>query len=288
MPASDTARVFTIPSGLAFVDVLATGIQDKWGETPEQLAQVMVLVPTRRARRSLTEAFLRQSQGRALLLPRMIALGDMDEDEVLLSGGFGEGSMGEPEAAGGLRRQLMLTKMILAGPSDTSPDQAAHLALELGRLLDQVHTERLSFDGLEGLAPDEFADHWQETLDFFKILTDVWPDVLEDDNAIDAADRRNRLFDAQGRTWASNPPQTPVIAAGSTGSIPATADLLAVVAGLPLGFVVLPGLDLDATPDAWAALEEHPPQFGMARFLKHLGVERTDVECWPGAGDASP
>ncbi len=288
MPASDAARVFTIPAGLAFVDVLAAGIQDKWGETPEQLAQVTVLVPTRRARRSLAEAFLRQSQGHALLLPRMIALGDMDEDEVLLSGSdFGEGSLNVPEAAGGLRRQLMLTKIILAGSPDTGPDQAAHLALELGRLLDQVHTERLSFDDLGGLAPDVFAEHWQETLEFLKILTEVWPSVLDGDDAIDAADRRNRLFDAQAQAWQSTPPQTPVIAAGSTGSIPATADLLAVVAGLPQGQVVLPGLDQDATAEAWAALEDHHPQFGMARLLKHLGVERDDVGIWPGTGEPS-
>ena len=288
MPASDAARVFTIPAGLAFVDVLAAGIQDKWGETPQQLAQVTVLVPTRRARRSLAEAFLRQSLGQAMLLPRMIALGDMDEDEVLLSGGgFGEGSLGVPEAAGGLRRQLMLTKIVLARSPDIGPDQAAHLALELGRLLDQVHTERLSFKDLAGLAPDVFAEHWQETLDFLKILTEVWRGVLDGDDAIDAADRRNRLFDAQAQAWQSTPPQTPVIAAGSTGSIPATADLLAVVAGLPQGQVVLPGLDQDATAAAWAALEDHHPQFGMARLLKHFGITRDDVGIWPGAGEPS-
>lgn len=295
--ARGTPRVYTIPAGMPFVDVLAAGIQDRVGDDPMALAGVTVLVPTRRARRSLSEAFLRQSRGQALLLPRMIGLGDLDEDEILFSGGLiadgadGAGAGGHglavPEALSGLQRQLMLTRMVLARDAGTSPDQAANLALELARLLDQVVTERLSFDGLEGLVPDDFAEHWRDTLKFLKILTETWPRVLDEADAIDAADRRNRLFDAQGRAWAENPPPGPVIAAGSTGSIPATADLLAVVAGLKDGAVVLPGLDMDSGAEAWAALEDHHPQFGMARLLEHLGVEREDVRLWQGPGFTS-
>ncbi|NQU60701.1 MAG: double-strand break repair protein AddB [Rhodospirillales bacterium] len=284
---STGAKVFTIPAGLPFVDVLAAGISERWGTDPAALAGVTVLVPTRRARRGLTEAFLRQSEGRPLLLPRMIALGDLDEDDILFAGGFAAeegatsaGLMDVPPALSGLRRQLLLMKLVMARDAETSPDQAANLSLELARLLDQVHTERLSFDGLRDLAPDNFAEHWQQTLDFLKLLTDAWPGVLEAEGAIDAADRRNRLFDAQKQVWTDNPPTDPVIAAGSTGSIPATADLLALIARLPEGGVILPGLDMDATPEAWAALGEHHPQFGMARLLGHLEVRREDVKSW--------
>ena len=114
-------KVFTIAAGLPFVDVLATGIQHRAGDDPAALANVTVLVPTQRSRRSLAEAFLRQSGGRALLLPRIIALGDMDEDEILFSGGYGEtldlpgqDEMRVPEAVSGLQRQLLLTKLVLA------------------------------------------------------------------------------------------------------------------------------------------------------------------------------
>lgn len=283
-------KVFTIAAGLPFVDVLAAGIRQRAGDDPAALAGATVLVPTQRSRRSLAEAFLRQSVGQALLLPRIIALGDMDEDEVLFSGGVGDSTdlsgqdvLRVPEAASGLERQLLLTKLVLAR-DDASPDQAANLGLELARLLDQVLTQRLSFDNLGSLVPDEYADHWRDTLEFLTILTEVWPGVLEEINAIDAAERRNRLFDAQGQAWAANPPPSPVIAAGSTGSIPATADLLAIVAQMKDGAVVLPGLDMDATDEAWAALEEHHPQFGMARLLAHLGVERNEIQPWQAPG----
>jgi len=293
-------KVFTIAAGLPFVDVLAAGIRLRVGDDPAALAGVTVLVPTQRSRRSLAEAFLRQSGGQSLLLPRTIALGDMDEDEILFSGGFddstgipggmpGQDLLRIPEAVSGLERQLLLTRLVLAR-DDASPDQAANLGLELARLLDQVHTERLSFEGLSALAPIEFAEHWRDTLEFLTILTELWPKVLKEKNAIDGADRRNRLFDAQRRAWAANPPPGPVIAAGSTGSIPATADLLACVAGLDHGAVVLPGLDMDATDEAWKALKDHHPQFGMARLLTHFGIGRTDVQPWqaPGFDTASP
>ncbi|MDA1089629.1 MAG: double-strand break repair protein AddB [Proteobacteria bacterium] len=285
-------KIYSIAAGLPFVDVLAAGIRDRVGDAPLALAEALVLVPTKRARRSLSEAFLRQSGGRALLLPRMIALGEMDEDGILFSGGLiadggGDHDLSVPEAMSGLHRQLILTRMVMARDAGTSPDQAANLGLELARLLDQVHTERLAFDGLKNLVPDEFAEHWQETLEFLTVLTDAWPKVLEEEAAIDAADRRNRLLDAQGRAWTLNPPAGPVIAAGSTGSIPATADLLAVVAGLEHGAVVLAGLDFDTGADAWASLEEHHPQFGMARLLAHLGAAREDVGQWHAPGFAA-
>ena len=290
-------RVFTIPAGLPFVDVLAAGIFERVDGDPAALVRVTVLVPTRRARRSLAEAFLRQGDGRAMMLPRTVALGDLDEDEILFAGGFEanggpEGALGVEPALSGLKRQLLLTRLVIAGPGGHSPDQAAHLGLELARLVDQVHTERLTFDGLQGLVPDAFAEHWRQTLEFLHVLTEQWPAVLAAEGALDAAERRNRLFDAQTRAWTKNPPADPVIAAGSTGSIPATADLLAVIAGLPQGAVVLPGLDLEAAPEAWAALEApHPqyghPQFGMAQLLTRLGVERGDVKPWDAPGAPS-
>ena len=58
------------------------------------------------------------------------------------------------------------------------------------------------------------------------------------------AAHRSALIRARGRTAeAQTRPTGPVIAAGSTGSIPATAELLSAIARLPRGAVVLPGLD---------------------------------------------
>ena len=291
-PAQFHTDVYTIPSGWPFVDALALGLGNLTSASPETLAATTIFLPTRRACRALSEAFLRQSKGQALLLPRMIPLGDTEDEGLLIQsynletlnsdGSNGEIILDTLPAITSLRRQLILARLIMARPKvDTRPDQAMFLALELAKLLDQTQTEQLDFSALSDLVPSSFADHWQITLDFLKLLTNVWPKLLESEGVLDPSERRNRLLQARAQTWLKAPPNGPVIAAGSTGSIPATADLLKVIAGLHQGIVVLPGLDLDASDDTWNCLAPSHPQFGMAKLIKHLDITRQNVAIWP-------
>ncbi len=290
-----TVTVHTIAPRLPFADVLAAGLLAEAEDDPLALAGVTVLLPSQRARRTLREAFLRRSGGRALLLPRMAAIGDLDEDEVLFAQAAG-GALPEavdiPPAIPPLRRRLLLTRLILAMPDASgkprTPDQAARLAAELARLLDQVQTEGLGFDGLAGLVPDDYAKHWQITLNFLQILTHHWPALLAAEGCLDPTERRNRLLDAQGRAWAEAPPPGRIIAAGITGSIPAAARLVAVVAGLPQGCAVLPGLDRDLDDDSWAVLDQSHPQDPLKRLLEIMGIDRAAVTDWPAPHDEIP
>lgn len=280
-------QLYTIPAGQSFVDILADGLMARAGEDLLTLSGYTVLLPTRRACRALREAFLRRSQGRPLLLPRMQPLGDADADELgmLLAANDAETGLTDiPPAIDPLRRQILLARTI-AKVSDLAPgfDRAAALALELGRLLDEVQTEGLAFDGLQRLVPESLAEHWQVTLDFLKILTEHWPQILEEEGVVDHAERRNRLLQAQCRVWSDAPPQHPVIAAGSTGSIPAVAELLALVAKLPQGEVILPGLDRDMDEASWEAVEPDHPQFYLKQLLGRLDASRENVADWPHA-----
>ncbi|RAU23143.1 double-strand break repair protein AddB [Paramagnetospirillum kuznetsovii] len=280
--------VFTIPPGLPFVDTLAAWLLAEAKDDPLALAEMEVLLPTRRACRALSDAFLRLSGGRPLLLPRLKPLGDMDEEELELSGAD---PLDISPAMAPLERRLILARLITAmakalGGHVPSPDQAARLAGELGKLLDAVQSERLDFARLEHLVPADYAEHWQVTLDFLKILTQSWPAILAEGGALDSEDRLNRVMAAQINAWTAKPPAHPIIAAGSTGSRPATADLLACVAGLPLGRVVLPGLDRHMDATAWRVLEPSHPQFGLKALLARLGIEREAVP--PLVADADP
>ncbi len=285
------AKVANIAAGLPFVDVLAAGVLARFGSSLD-LAQVTILLPTRRACRSLAEAFLRQSAGQALLLPVIQPIGEVDAEELLLESEelWYQAAAGERPISG-LRRQLLLSRLIMArDPGKLDAAQAAGLAHELASLIDQMQTERLEFAALGDIVPAELAEHWQLTLDFLAIVTETWPGVLADEQASDPAAYRNRLIEARTRAWRDNPPEAPVIAAGSTGSIPASADLLHCVARLPAGTVVLPGLDQGLDEAAWQTLDDDPghPQFGLKRLLAHLGVERTDVVPWTEHQPATP
>lgn len=285
------ANVFTIPAGTSFVDSLAAGLIVRYGAAPG-LSRVRVLLPTRRSVRALQEAFLRQSGGRPMLLPHIRPIGDIDVEELALDsliadalGKEGGGVAQIPPAIPAVLRQLLLTSIIIrwshrydAAPRE--PGHAASLARELARLIDQVQTEDLSFDGLKGLVPDGLAHHWQKTLEFLQIVTHEWPDLLATQGFVDPATHRNRLLAALADHWRRAPPRDPVIAAGSTGSVPATANLLGAIAAMPNGTLVLPGLDQRLDDPAWHLIEQTHPQFGMKQLLERIGVDRGDVAHW--------
>ena len=284
--------LYSIAPERSFVDALARGLLARAGDDPLALAVPLVLLPTRRACRALREAFLRQSDGQALILPRMRPIGDVDEDELALgesladefAEGAGETALELPPAIPELRRRLLLAAKLMAQSDGAlGAEHAAWLAVELARFLDRVQTERLPFAGLHDLVPADYAEHWQTVLAFLSVLADDWPAMLAAEGALDPAARRNAALEALADEWRASPPGHPVIAAGSTGSIPATADLLAVVAGLPEGAVVLPGLDRHLDDAAWSLVGDDPghPQHGLARLLARLGAGREMVADWP-------
>ncbi|HZD25432.1 MAG TPA: double-strand break repair protein AddB, partial [Alphaproteobacteria bacterium] len=291
--AAGRTTVYSIPPGEAFVDALARGLIERHGGDPLTFSRMLVLLPTRRAVRALREAFLRQQEGQALLLPAMRPIGDVDTDELLIETGPAGTALELPPAIGGLRRVLLLGEAIrrrdaAAAGEAVSPAQAALLARELAQLLDQLQTEDVPLAALDALVPEDYAEHWQKTLRFLQVLREPWQAILAAEGAVDPVTRRNALLRAQAARWQEAPPDHPVIAAGSTGSIPATAELLRVVARLPQGAVVLPGLDTEADEETWGNLDPAHPQYGLSHLLQHMGVARAEVGRWPGAAEAAP
>jgi ATP-dependent helicase/nuclease subunit B len=201
-------RLYTIPPSAPFLTTLAKAILAgelplPGGAKPDPLILPLttIYLPTRRAGRALREAFLAEAQGEATLLPRIRALGDPDEDAAIIFGaGEGADSEGaiETPAIGALRRRLSLMRLVLAfgqrlsaaafaergeGAAPTfalTPGQASYLAADLARLMDFVESEEVALSALKGIVPEEYAWHWQLTVEFLKILTEQWPHYLAD------------------------------------------------------------------------------------------------------------
>ncbi len=290
------ASLFTIAVNLPFLDTLVAGIRAETGDDALALSRITILLPTRRACRALREAFLRASAGRALLLPRMRPLGDLDDDELGLAASDSASEAGGadiPPALPDLRRRLLLTRLVLEwadrrGGAPLLPGQAAGLARELARFLDEVQSESGDFTNLAALAPAEYAEHWQLVVRFLEVLTEHWPRLLAAEGCLDPAARRNAVLTAQVAAWRRDPPQTRIIAAGLTGALPAIAELLAVVAHLPRGAVVLPGLDRASDAATWTLIADDAthPQHIIARLLRRLELSPDDVREWAGPGVA--
>ena len=301
-----SARVFTVPASAPFLQTLIEALmQDRLGlgfapgGDPLALAGVTIYLPTRRACRLAQRKFLEVLKTDAAILPRIVPIGDVDEDEIA----FAEAALGEsagatlelPKSLDGLARTLPLATLILKWANTTAPGDreraplvanstpaAFALAQNLARLMDDMTTRRVGWDRLDGLVPDELDRYWEFTLEFLKFIHPAWLSYLNETGRIEPAERRDRLIAAEAQRLKAHP--GPVIAAGSTGSIPATATLLATIAKLPHGALVLPGLDTDLDQATWDTISRDGdtahghPQFAMAALLQRIGIIRGDVQ----------
>ena len=303
-----TPRVFTIPASAPFLPTLIEALNaGKLGFAaagdPLALASATIYLPTRRACRLLRDAFLDGLKGDAAILPRIVAIGDIDEDEIA----FAEAAMGDiaaealalKPALGGLERRLLLTQLVTRWASGAkvrgeggaplvaqTPAAACTLADDLARLIDDMTMRGVGWEKLDDLVPEEFDKFWQYTLEFLQIARRSWPAILEERGAVEAIKRRDELIKAEAARLARKT-DGPVIAAGSTGSIPSTAELIATIARLPHGAVVLPGLDTDLDEASWRLIAGDEkkriapapghPQFAMQALLSRIGIGRDAV-----------
>src|SRR5262245_41503669 len=312
MIAAPAPRVFTIPASVPFVPTLVRAlIEGKLvpgfpaAQDPLALARATLYLPTRRACRLARDLFLGVIDKGAAILPRIVAIGDIDEDEIVFAQ-IGAGALASdvlelPPALGGLKRRLLLTRLVLKWAESITPDEqgeaslvannpASALALvdDLARLMDDMITRGVSWGRLDGLVPQTLDRYWQLTLKFLQIAREKWPKILAERGAIEPAARRDALIKAEAARLAAHA-DGPVIAAGSTGSMPATAELIATIAQLDYGAVVLPGLDLALDAQSWDLIEgradgaarvapavEHP-QFAMQALLRRIGIVHEQV-----------
>jgi ATP-dependent helicase/nuclease subunit B len=305
-------RVFTIPASAPFLPTLIEALVEGRlvpglapTREPLALAGATIYLPTRRACRLARDAFLDVLGTEGALLPRIVALGDVDEDEIVFaqaaSGDLAAEMLELPQALGTLERRLLLARLILAWAGTLAPSRAGEtplvarrpasalaLADDLARLIDDMTTRGVSWGRLDDLVPHHLDAYWQLTLEFLKIARERWPEILAERGLTEAAVRRDALIKAEAARLTQS--EGPVIVAGSTGSIPATAELIAAVAGLPHGAVVLPGLDIDLDEDSWrliagrqegdvriAPVAGHP-QFALKALLARIGIDRGAVE----------
>lgn len=308
-------RILTIPAGLPFLATLAAALCDGRltdhyrhdAADPLSLAKVTIYLPTRRAARVLRSAFVDLLGGQSAILPVIRPLGETDDD----SGYFDENLPATADLLQPLSntaRLLELARLILAWRnklpqivrdihSDSplvapaSPADAIWLARNLAELIDSIETEDRDWADLAKLDAQDHALWWQLTAEFLQIASAFWPARLDELGRSSPARHRNAILRAEAKRLATAQPTGPIIIAGSTGSVPATAELIAAVAALPQGVIVLPGLDTTMSDEDWATVAPLPslsdrvdpasrshPQYGLAQLLRQLHVERDEVE----------
>jgi double-strand break repair protein AddB len=280
---SETPRLFHVPLGVDFPRALVRGLVDRHdGHPPEALARVQLIVNTRRMARRIRALF---DEGPARLLPRIDLVTDLGEswslDDV-------------PDPVSPLRRRLELVQLVSA-LLDRAPDLAPRAALfdladSLAALMDEMHGEGVSPDAIDALDVSDQSGHWDRIRAFLGIVRHYF----DADTAVPDVETRQRMvIERLAERWRTDPPDHPVIVAGSTGSRGATQLLMRTVARLPRGAVVLPGFDTEMPADVWAGLDdamtgEDHPQYRFAALMRALDLSPEQVRPWTADRPANP
>ena len=272
-------RVFSMAPGVDFPALLVAGLQARMqGKPPEAMASVTLILNTGRMKRRVLRIL---TQTGAMILPRILLITELSTLVDL------------PEATPALRRRLQLAQMI-AKLLDAQPDLAPRSALydladSLALLMDEMRGEGVSPETIAELDVSNHSAHWARTQKFLDLISPFF----DDSEALDVESRQHLAVEMLSDRWKTTLPTEPIIVAGSTGSRGTTLHLMQLVAGLPQGALILPGVDPDMPADVWDSMsdamtaEDHP-QFRFRRLLDRLGLIPTDMQEWQSAEPPNP
>ena len=277
--------IATIPAGHDFSVVLADYCLSLAKTCDIPLSLMQVYLPTRRGGRTLRQAFLNLSGGQSMILPQIATIGDaeMDEADFRLPDALPD----IPAAIDPIKRQIILARLLeKSWPHDYDYRKSLAIACNLGRLIDQIHTENLDINNLTGImSVKEFAQYWEITASFLTtLLGDVWPAYLKTEGLIDPGLHRHLKISRLAKFYEEHVPHTPVIIAGSTGSIPATRHVMKAVSKHKMGHIILPGLDVMMDDGTWMEVGEGHPQYLLKNLISALKVSRDEIEILGGNG----
>lgn len=245
-----------------FADKLTEFILQQNDDNSFLMAKTQVILPTKRACKTVRDAFLRVSKNKSMLLPQLTPLYELDNLHVAL-----------PPKMPALERTMLLAKLCMAKPNITGADKAVMVAIGLGDLLDEFYQYEIDIDRLNTLVQErQFADHWNETVEFLDIIHTYWPQILSERGQIDEMDFTIRMIKSYAENWRQNPPEYPVIMAGFDGAIPVVIELAKIVHKLPNGTLFLNGVNTSLSRTDFNALPRIHPQYPLKRLLDGLGV----------------
>ncbi len=271
---STMPRVFSLPPGCDFANELVTGLGERLATSPPTaMAEVQIHVGTASLRQSIVDACIGRGNS---FIPRIRLLSDLAIDPDF------------PEFAGpvsDLFRELQLTEAVAALLREDerfAPRATAYaLAVSLVRLMDELQDRNISPESLRGLDVGAHSSHWEQSLKFINIIDQYWRAAsIPTSNA-----RRHMVTEAQIARWQQEPPDHPIIVAGSTGSQGTTLKFMQAVALLPQGALVLPCFDTELPAESWnrlndPATSESHPQYRFVELVQKLDIAITGIKPW--------
>ncbi len=227
------------------------------------LSNSVIFLPSRRAVRNV-EKMLVEKNGSAMMLPLLVPLGeeaiDLDEDVT------------DTDIISNAQRFVLLLKLLSADPKIKNISTAIPVARDLLRCQDYLENEGIDSTQIDwiNLVDEKYAKHFKDKAKFLDILTKVLPSIIE--NKMTSVAARN-LGIKKWMDVLSN--RDKIIVCGSTGSVPATADLMTYISKLNNGYIILPGKITGKTDELSQSTNPYNSEF---KFLNKINFDINSVK----------
>lgn len=265
-------NLFYLSAEQDFLLELTKGISTRFADI--ELSKITILLPTRRACQKLTEILIEQNS--KLILPKILPMGDIEEDEILPSDFIDDFDLTIPQAFNPTDQLLLLSTLF----NKLSCVESIDVAQGLSKLLSRLHKDEIALSKLANISFGDVPEHVNTLIEYLHILSSKWPSLDKKHNKIDFIQRRNLQINKRVELWKQHPPTYPVIAAGSSGSVKSTSRLLKTLANLPNGYVVLRGIDPNDGLNDLQNIDCYHPLFYLESFIKEVGADISMLKNW--------
>ena len=229
------------------------------------LADMLIFLPSRRAVRGV-EKYLVERAGHSIILPRLVALGEAaDEDD------NSDDADDVAETVPDVLRVAVAARLLAGDANVGNLATALPLAHDLIRMQNYMENEGMDAATIDWdeLVDEKYAAHFRQKAKILGILSRVQNEIS------DARPTCTAKRNADIRAWAGHLNEYKlVVVCSSTASVPATADLMVVVANLQHGRIILPGHIAGDTADF--ELDTNP-YYSEYKFLLRAGVTPSDL-----------
>ena len=288
------ASFYTVPPDFDFLGALAKRICAETRQDPLLMKDYTIVLPDQMSCDAFKEKLRELNDGAPIVMPEIVTLDHLDNDILSLRFAAGEGFatriLETPPAISSLQRELYLTREILKHPETANSMSAAvRLAKELASFIDELHDAGVALESLSGINDQDFPGDLVKTKNLLGIITKTWPDLKTQLGVLDTAERRQKLLSIMADYAQTQNIGRPLIFAGFSDFSQGVVDMFKSLSQTQNENIriVFPGLDMQVGKESWAEAGPSHPQYAFKALLDQVGIDRDDVNYWPGTTEST-
>lgn len=276
MRMANKRTVFNVPAQYDFFKSFLHWLQKTF---PDNLSEVKILLPNRRSCRVLSELFLREKC--PIILPKIKTISDISYEDFL-------DFPSNPEVRKIVDRALQIRQLssldyLFFLSKEIAKEQlfyqkngidfcnSFNLAKRFKEVFEEIENEEIDLTELQVIDESALALHHQVNFNFIrKFFTQVKNSLLRSD-LMPPLSYQNFAIESFGALLSQCGSKSPIIIAGSTGSLKKTRKFIKAVHGLDNSHVVLHGYRKEKTP-----VENHA-NFFLNQLVESLGIDEKNI-----------